>query len=113
MGASLPTFEVRVKVKSGSKRYQSFLGTYVQDEMTRMFHKEARSGEQAMQKCEKYGRPVSARKVDRENIQGHIENLKLDQPQENPYENAIAMDEMIWRKRNIRRDNLHKDKPNY
>ncbi len=37
-------------------------------------------------------------------------NLKLDEQLVNPYENAIAMDEFVWQKRNIRIKNRGRDK---
>lgn len=111
MSATLTTFEVRVEVKQGSKHYQSFLGMYVQDKTVKMFHKDARTREQAIQKCEKYGRPLSARKLDVEKIDGSMVNLNLEEIMINPWENALAMDEMIWRKRNVRIQSRQKDKP--
>lgn len=105
-------FEVRVNIK-GTKEteyYSSFLGKWVKNEIIKMFHLEAKSTKQAMKKAEKYGRPISARKTNMEKIQWNIEHLKLDQPLLNPYSNAIAMDEMIWKKKNNRIKNHTKDK---
>lgn len=119
MGSNLQTFEVRVKVKkSGSKHFSYHVGMYIENETTKTFHKEARTGEQAMQKCEKYGRPISYQKVDVERIRP-VENLqKLLEPYgaNNPYSNAIAMDEMIWRKKANRSERIEdrkKDKESY
>ena len=106
----LTKYEVRVNVKNGSKRYSSFLGMYVQDEAIKMFHKDARTPKQAMMKCEKHGRPLSARKVSLDKMVGDMGNLKLDEQLVNPYENAIAMDEFVWQKRNIRIKNRGRDK---
>ena len=111
MNSTLTTFEVRVEVKQGSKHYQPFLGMYVQNKTVKMFHKDARTREQAIQKCEKYGRPLSARKLDVEKIDGSMVNLNLEEIMINPWENALAMDEMIWRKRNVRIQSRQKDKP--
>lgn len=110
MNDTLSTFEVKVKIKSGTKYYSSFLGMYVQDETVKMFHKDARTGDQAMKRCEKYGRPISVRKADIVKMIGDMGNLKLDEMFVNPYENAIAMDEFVWKKRNIRIKNRGRDK---
>lgn len=111
MSANIATFEVRVKVKSGtSKEYNSELGKWVYDEMVRMFHKDARTGIQAMEKCRKYGIPLSARKVDTVAMHGDFEKFPINNNLYLNNSNAVAMDEMIWRRRNVRRDNLHRDK---
>jgi hypothetical protein len=121
----MTTFEVRVEVeRKGSERYReiSWFGNihirkpfymYVGNKVTKMFHKDARTPEQAMKKCEKYGRPLSVRKADVSRMDGNMENLpllqELYQP-DNPYKNAVAMDELIWRKRVKRLDNRKKDR---
>ena len=110
MKNTLITYEVRVRVKSGIPHYSSLLGMYIQDEIVKMFHRDARTGEQAMQGCEKHGRPISFRKADIARMQGNPEKLKLDEMLLNPYEDAIAMDEFVWKKRNLRRKNSEKDK---
>ena len=111
----IPTFEVKVKIKNGMKIYSSLLGMFVQEEITKMFHRDARTGNQAMRMCEKYGRPVSARKADVTKMLGNMENLSLEQEpynDGNPYESAIAMDEFIWNKKNRKKriQNQGKDK---
>jgi len=110
MKNTLTTYEVRVRVKSGTPYYSSFLGMHIQDEIVKMFHRDARTGEQAMRGCEKHGRPISFRKADIVRMQGNPEKLKLDEMLLNPYEDAIAMDEMIWKKRNTRIKNRGRDK---
>lgn len=115
-----PTFEVRVEVKndSGKKHYSIPIGGYINDkyenkDTVRMFHIEARTGRLACDKAEKYGHPLGARKVNVDKIRGNPENLKLDivpdvlQVGDN---RAIAMDEMVWLKRNNRRNNMGKDR---
>ena len=69
-----------------------------------MFHIEANTPSQAGTRAEKYGRPLSVRKVDVEKMGGNIEKLLMPEVygESNPYPNAIAMDEMIWRKKNKR-----------
>lgn len=115
MSITITTYEVKVKIKSGIERYSSFLGMYIQDEIIKMFHKDARTSEQAMQKCEKYGRPISAHKADVSKMYGNMEALPLMQEPYgggNLYENAIAMDEFIWKKKNREKriKNREKDK---
>ncbi len=81
-----------------------------------MFHIDAKNHSRAKSLAKKFGHVVSIRKVDKELLLGKIEHLKLDEPIEvieNPYESAVAMDEMIWNKRNKRRINQSKDKGNY
>ncbi len=71
---------------------------------------EAKNDDVARQKARKYGQPISAYKL--ESSTASIEKLPLNNlvppPTISP---AIAMDEMIWRKRNIRRENTYRDKP--
>lgn len=79
-------------------------------------HTEASSPSQAKKKALKYGQVVSVRKVDYTKIFGDIEKLDLNQPplieyvENSPYTTAVAMDEMIWQKRNKRLKNKGKDK---
>ncbi len=100
MSALVEMFEVRV-------RNNGVLG---------MKHIEARDHRQAGVKGRKYGHIVSVRHIDKTRIFGDIEKLDLEQPplvefvQDSPYKTAIAMDEMIWQKRNKRIKNRQKDK---
>jgi len=113
-------YEVVVNVKkNGAGHYSSFLGMFVKKEMKRMFHITARTPEQASKKAEKYGRPLSVRKADVAKMYGDITKLRLDQKPlagvyqfGNPYDSAIAMGEMIWKKkkRGKRIKNREKDK---
>ncbi|KKM13597.1 hypothetical protein LCGC14_1714600 [marine sediment metagenome] len=79
-------------------------------------HKEARNHHQAFVKAKKYGQVLSVRKVDFTQIFGNIEKLDLkqapliEQVEGSPYNSAIAMDEMIWNKRNKRIGNRDRDK---
>lgn len=120
MGNSIQTFEVRVLVKKkGSRHFSSHVGMHIEETMARMFHVDAKTHQQAMQKAEKHGRPLTVRKVDKDRMMGgNIENLLLQEPfgANNPYPNAVAMDEMIWKKKKKRagrRDNHEKDKNDY
>jgi len=112
----MKTFEVKVEVQQkGSMHFSSHVGMYIENKIVKMFHKDAKTGKKAMQKCEKYGRPLSARKVDTDKMMGggllQIETYMAN----NPYPNAIAMDEMIWKKgkRAERIESRGKDKNGY
>ncbi len=119
MRNNLQTFEVRVLVKkNGSMHFSSHVGMFIKETMTRMYHIEAKTPSQAGARAEKYGRPLSVRKVDIERMSGNIENLLLPEVYgaNNPYQNAIAMDELIWKKKSKRagrRENNGKDKGGY
>ena len=79
----------------------------------RMLHFEASHPQQAKVKANRRGRVLFIRKVHFTDVFGNIENIPIDRVEyvkDSPYESAISMDEMIWNKRNKRRDNLHKDK---
>ncbi len=103
MNNGIDTYEIRVAVTwKGSRHYSSQVGTYIENTMVKMFHKEAKSCQQAMQKCEKYGRPLSARKVQPADLSA-IEHLQLRQ---NPYPDAIALSKFIWRKKEKRAERL-------
>lgn len=108
------TYEVRVLVKSDNPiGYDDSHSRFVYREIIKMFHKLARTPEQAVKKCRKYGRPLSARKVKTEVMHKNFEELPLLNSVygvNSPFDNAIAMDEMLWNKRNKRRNNMHKDK---
>ena len=79
-------------------------------------HKTASSPYQAMVKAKKLGTAIHVRKVDFTKIFGNIEDLNLEQGEKvevSPYTTAIAMDEMIWKKKDnrIKRlNNRQKDK---
>jgi hypothetical protein len=78
-----------------------------------MLHFLASGHHQAIVKAKGRGQIISVRKVDYTQIFGDIERLDLQQKEyveNSPYETAIAMDEMIWLKRNKRRNNQFKDK---
>lgn len=122
VGNNVTTFEVKVEVeKKGSERCQpiSYCGgertrkrvwVRVADKIVKVFHIDANGPKQAEKKARKHGKVVTVRKVKVSDIVGNIEALTLDQPV-NPYENAIAMDEMIWkRKRGKRIKSKGKDK---
>ncbi len=111
-------YEVRVAVETKElPHYSTHASGVVRSTLTKMFHFSAKTPQQACDKAWKYGRPLGVRKIDRDKIFGDIEKLKLA-PQTldvykdgNPYNSALAMDEMIWQKRNSRRKNMQqKDK---
>jgi hypothetical protein len=110
---SMATYEIRVRVKGETPKYEYKRGCFSYKEIVKMFHKEAHSPHQAMERCRKYGTPISARKVDTSAMFGNFEQLPINNNvyvEGNPYGNAVSMDEMIWQKRNKRRDNMFKDK---
>ncbi len=100
---SVQTFEVRVEVKrKGSRHFSSHVGKYIEEGIVKMFHIDARTPDQAWEKAKKRGHPVSCRKVDAEKI---MDRTILIEPL-NPYPNAVAMDEMIWKKKTKRAERL-------
>ncbi len=109
-------FEVRVNVKERRPAYSTNLGKIVQWGKTRMYHIHARTARQAGDKARKYGNVLSVRKVS-EKVLGLPEKTILQQNPPLPiYENAIAMDEFIWRKKQheARREiNLQNDHQGY
>jgi hypothetical protein len=55
----------------------------------------------------KYGRVINCRKAHLDEIQGNIENIKLNNElaiikKLNPYKSAMAMDERIWERRRMK-----------
>ena len=100
MSQKIATYEARVRINRQLK----------------MFHFLDVSRKRAKAMASKKGHVVSVRKVDYTNVFGNIENLNLDLPPlveyvtDSPYESAIAMDEMIFNKRNNRLKNKGKDK---
>ncbi len=110
MGNNTQTFEVKVLVrKKGSKHFSSHIGMYIEKSITKMYHIEARTHVQAFSRAKKYGRPISTRKIDIEKVSGvSMENLLLREPygKKNPYPDAMAMDEFIWRKKTKRAERI-------
>lgn len=105
MSGDVQTFEVRVQVRQkGSRHFSSHVGMYIDDVITKMFHIDARTPAQAIRKSEKYGRPISVRKADVGKMAFNIETLLQRERYglDNPYSDAIAMDEMIWQKKGKR-----------
>ena len=100
MSISLPWYEVRVKVRQGNNsRYK-----------VRTHHIEARNPDNAEERARRYGEPMSVRKIqiDTSSIENLMFQIKDTQPKQ--VSQAIAMDEMIWARRNKRRENMYKDK---
>ena len=114
MSTNTTTYEVRVKVRGAPIEYYARYGRVIYKDIIKMLHFNVRTPKQATDRACKYGEVLSCRKVDKDSMIGNIEKIQLE-PQDvyamgNPYNNALAMDEMIWNKRNNRRNNLHKDK---
>jgi hypothetical protein len=75
-------------------------------------HYSASCPEQARAKANGKGQIVTVRKAEYDKMVGNIENINLnvEYVQGSPYNSAVAMDEMIWQKRNGRIKNRRKDK---
>jgi hypothetical protein len=115
---SMQTFEVRVEVKKkGSRHFSSHIGMYIDYGQVRMFHiEDVKTHEQAIRRASKYGHVLSCRKVDEDKMRGNPQKFLLPYGANNPYPNAIAMDEMIWKKKGQRAERLEnqkKDKGGY
>lgn len=105
-------YEVKVNVKRGKPKYNSFLSMHVFDEITKIFHIPAPDHKRAMKKAKRYGRPISAHKVDIQDIIGSMEKLDIERTQ--PIALAIARDEMIGKKKRRNRiNNREKDRKGY
>ena len=108
MGTNVSVYEVRVQIKGQPFEYYSKYGKRISHEIEKIFHFERNRPKQAIEAGRKYGKVINCRKVKYSDVLGNIESIKLEpQPsiygQGNPYNNAIAMGDMIWKKRNIRR----------
>jgi hypothetical protein len=119
MGVAQVLFEVEVIVETGNKEYKP-LNWYGKAEWTRtkirkMYHIPARNQNHAWKKAQKYGTPKSCHKIDAVSALSNIENIKLDQEpiisKLNPYLNAIAMDELIWKKKKSKKQHNKSKKP--
>lgn len=114
MSNNIHTFEVKVEVKeSGSRHFSPHVGMYIENKVTKMFHFDTRTPKQAERRGEKHGRVISVQKVDVDRMRGNMDSLMLRLKATNPYPDAVAMDEMIWRrkdKRAERLENREKDK---
>jgi hypothetical protein len=109
------TFEIRMRTHGNIIRHLNWDNGVQYKKETKMYQIDARTREQAIKKARKHkGEIVSCRKVDATMSLESIEKLPLDNfnifDAQNPYPNAIAMDEMIWKKRTTRRKNMQKDK---
>jgi hypothetical protein len=114
----MQTFEVEVEVKKkGSRHFSSHIGMYIDYGQVRMFHIDARTQDQASDIAErKYGHVRGIHKVDKDKMRGNPQRFLLPYGANNPYPNAIAMDEMIWKKKEQRAERLEnqkKDKGGY
>lgn len=107
MGNNIQTFEVRVVVaKKGSMHYSPHVDMYIEDKATQMYHIDARTPEQAKRKAEKHGRPLSCRKVDKDKIASIGMIMPRIYGVNNPYPDAVAMDEMIWKRKGKRAERI-------
>lgn len=113
-------YEVRVAVsQKHSEHYSYTLRQRVSNTVLKLFHFWANDPSHALHQAKKHGRPISVRKVNRGKINSNIEHIKLDQKpygEDSVFENAIAMDELIWNKkvkRSERIEDRKKDKAGY
>jgi hypothetical protein len=114
MNTTITTFELRVRVRGVPYEYYARFAKRISHDVVKMFHVQRRTPEQAVEVGRKYGEVLTCRKVNRDKVLGSAENIRLE-PQniyvpEVQYNSALAMDEMIWKKRNIRRNNIQRDK---
>jgi len=111
MRGLLQTFEVLVEVPiKGSRHFSYRVGHHIESTTHhKMFHFDVRTPDQAIRRAEKHGRPVSCRKVNVDKIEFNVDNLfeQIRYGATNPYPNAIAMDEMIWKKKGKRQDRIN------
>ncbi len=121
MSCNVSVFELRIETR-GDKviRWHPWKDGEEYDKKRIMLHYERRTAQQAMRVASKKGKVLSCRELSRAEViereADRIDSLPLDNAlymNVNPYSNAVAMDEMIWKKRNNRRDNIQKDKENY
>lgn len=114
MSINATVFEVRVEIKGDSPiRWHPWKDGAEYDKLLKTLHIRRRTPKQAKCEASKYGKVLSCRKLDVAIIAGDIEKLPLDNHKYvnvNPYSNAVAMDELIWKKRKTRRKNIQKDK---
>ena len=111
-------YEVEVLVKDNPDRvkphYSSFQGLYRNWEERKMKHVDARTPAQAANKARKYGKVLSVRKHVSSRRFEKIEHIDIERTQPElvkpTFSQAIALDEMIWKKRNVRRKNMYRDK---
>lgn len=105
------TYQVRVEVRGETYEYYARYGKRISHTVIKMFHFDRRTPQQAIDEGAKHGKVISCCKVDYEVIAGNPENTQIDQHTiyDRPL-NAVTLDEQIWKKRNIRRANLQKDK---
>ena len=88
----------------------------IRNGQTDMLHYNRNTPKQAMDAGSCHGRVIFCRKVKRDKVLaiGSIEHMRLTpsitQVKSRPYKSAIAMDEFIGQKRNLRRANSYKDK---
>jgi hypothetical protein len=118
MGMNINVYEVRVQIKGQPFEYYSRFGKRISNDIEKIFHFERNKPEQAIEEGRRYGKVINCRKVKYSDVLGEIEGMKLNpQPsiyaQGNPYKSAIAMSDMIWEKRNIRRLNAQQKDRNY
>ena len=95
--SNITTFEVCVEVKKhGTNHFSHYMGMYLSDQITKLFHFDRRTPEQAIKAGQKYGRVLSCHKVNVDKMRGDASMFMPKYGENNPYPNAIAMDELIF-----------------
>jgi hypothetical protein len=133
MSSNLATFEVEVEVVYGNKHYGYYTinsdtarknmepkkGVFIKDAIVKMLQFENCTRERAISLGKKHGKVKSCRKIDANDItynevNGIIERLNISQKtvydRGNQYASPIAMNEMIWNKKSMRKNNFRDDK---
>ena len=110
--------EVEPNKSRGQKFYSAVRGwisSWNDPDQIKMLHFETRTQEQARIKGEKFGHVRSVRKANIDRLRGNPEHTKLDVIPDKiqldvSYNKAVAMDEMVWIKRQKRRGSMVKEK---
>lgn len=115
MRIGVQTYEVKVEViKRGSMHFSSHVGRYIESKITKTFHIESNKQDGAKRKAEKHGRVISCRKVSASDIMERMAVITESQPlglqMTNPYPDAIAMDDFIWKKKNNRAERIRNNR---
>lgn len=115
MSTNVSMFEVRVEVK-GDKPIRTHPWKDCEEEfkkIIKMLHIERRTSKQAINEGRKCGRVMSCRQLNKAEViereSRYMESLPLENERYvnlNPYVSAVAMDEMIWKKKKRLRKNI-------
>lgn len=104
-------YEVLVEPRNNGNSNNDNRGNVV-----RKLHYARNDPDQARREGAKHGIVKGVYKVDKDNLSPKSGNIKLNNPPPeeinmgNPFQNALAMDELIWKKVQVRRFNMQKEK---